>query len=179
MAWHTDSSFVEIPPAASILCALELPERGGNTSFLNMYEALHALPSRLRARIAGRRAKHDPTFTSAGERRWDIPEVADVSQGVGADHPLVRTHPDTGKRALFLGRRLNSYICGLPIHESETLLDELWEHAVKPEFIYEHVWSFGDVVMWDNRCVMHRRDHFESNVRRMMHRTQIVGTRPV
>ena len=178
VAWHTDSSFVEVPPAGSILRAIELPVTGGSTYFLDMYAVLDAMADGLRGRIEGRRAKHDPTYTSSGARRKDVPDVADVSQGLGPDHPIIRTHPDTGRQVLYLGRRLNSYVCGLSIEESEALLDGLWAHTLQPQFIYEHGWRSGDVIMWDNRCVMHRRDGFDSSARRMMHRTQIRGTRP-
>ena len=177
-AWHTDSGFVETPPSGSILYSLEVPPGAGNTTFLNMYAAYEALGDDLRARIEGRRAKHDPSYTSAGVRRADFHEVTDVSCSPGPLHPIVRTHPESGRKALYLGRRLNSYIKGFPVPESENLLDELWAHTVRPEFIWEHRWEVGDVLMWDNRCVMHRRDAFDNSMRRIMHRTQLKGDRP-
>lgn len=177
-AWHTDSAFVEIPPAASILYALEIPPEGGNTSFLNMYKAWETLPEDMREEIDDYTAKHDFTYTSAGERRKDYPEVTDPSQSPGPTHPLVRTHPETGRKCLYLGRRLNSYINGLSVLESEDLLDRLWLHAMQPRFRYEHVWRQGDVLMWDNRCAMHRREAFDDNARRVMHRAQLKGDRP-
>ena len=85
------------------------------------------------------------------------------------------THPDTGRKALYLGRRRNGYIVGLPLDESEALLDELWAHATKPEFAASHSWRLGDVVMWDNRCTMHRRDAFDPAARRILHRTQLLN----
>lgn len=177
-AWHTDSAFVEVPPAASILYALEIPPDGGNTSFLNMYKAWDTLPEELRAEIDGYTAKHDFTYTSAGERRKDYPEVTDPSQAPGPSHPLVRSHPETGRKCLYLGRRLNCYINELPLAESEALLDRLWQHATRAEFRYDHVWRLGDVLMWDNRCAMHRRDAFDDTARRVMHRAQLKGDRP-
>ena len=177
-AWHTDSAFFEEPPAASILYALEIPPTGGNTSFLNMYRALEALPPVLRQSIEGRAAKHDYTYTSTGDRRKDYEDVTDPSQAPGPTHPLVRIHSETKRPALYLGRRLNSYIMDLPVNDSEALLDELWAHVIQPEFIYEHVWQVGDVIMWDNRCAMHRREAFEDSSRRVMLRTQLKGDRP-
>ena len=90
----------------------------------------------------------------------------------------MRSHPESGRKALYLGRRLNGYIMGLPVDESEALLDQLWAHTMQPEFMYEHVWRVGDVVMWDNRCAMHRREAFDDSTRRVMLRTQLKGDRP-
>ncbi len=177
-AWHTDSAFFETPPAASLLYALEIPSDGGNTSFLNMYSAWETLDPALQRAVEGRSAKHDFTYTSAGHRRKDYPEVTDPSKAPGPTHPIVRTHPETGRKCLYLGRRLNSYITGLPLDESEELLDAIWEHATRPEFGYEHIWDVGDLVMWDNRCAMHRREAFDENARRVMHRSQLKGDRP-
>ena len=97
----------------------------------------------------------------------------------GARHPLVRTHPETGRKCLFLGRRINAYIVGLPVAESESLLDFLWEHTKQDRFTWKQEWRVGDLVWWDNRCAMHRRDAFDPAARRLMHRTQLKGTRPV
>jgi taurine dioxygenase len=91
-------------------------------------------------------------------------------------HPLVCTHPDTGRRMLYLGRRRNAYLAGLELADSEALLDELWDFVARPEFAWEHVWQLGDLVLWDNRCTMHRRDPFDASARRIMHRTQIKGS---
>ena len=177
-SWHTDSAFVEEPPAASILYAIEIPSKGGNTTLANMTKAWDSLDPVLRAAIRGKKAKHDYTYTSVGERRKDFPEVLDPREAPGPAHPIVRTHPDTGRESLYLGRRLNCYILGLSLNESEKLLDQLWKHAVKPEFTYEHVWQVGDVLMWDNRCTMHRREAFDKSERRIMHRAQVKGERP-
>ena len=177
-SWHTDSAFVEEPPAASVLYAIEIPSNGGNTSVANMTKAWDSLDPVLRAAIRGKKAKHDYTYTSVGERRKDFPEVLDPREAPGPTHPIVRTHPDTGRESLYLGRRLNCYILGLSLNESEKILDQLWKHAVKPEFTYEHVWQVGDVLMWDNRCTMHRREAFDKSERRIMHRAQVKGGRP-
>src|SRR5690606_15226040 len=101
--------------------------------------------------------KHDASHNSVGERRYGFENVTDPRETPGAVHPLVRTHPETGRKALFLGRRLFAYIPGLSLEESEALLDELWEHATDPQFSWYQRWKVGDLVMWDNRCVMHRR----------------------
>lgn len=177
-AWHTDSGFIEEPPKGSILYGIEVPAEGGNTSFLNMYTAYETLADDIKAQVQGRCAKHDPTYTSAGVRRADFDEVTDVSKSPGPLHPIVRTHPETRRPVLYLGRRLNAYIEGLPVPESEALLDEIWAHTMQPKFVYEHHWKAGDVLMWDNRCVMHRREAFDDSARRVMHRTQLKGDRP-
>lgn len=177
-AWHTDSGFVEEPPKGSILYSIEVPANAGNTSFLNMYAAYETLADEIKAKVQGRSAKHDPSYTSAGVRRADFDEVTDVSTSPGPLHPMVRTHPETGRKALYLGRRLNSYIEGLSVPESEELLDAIWAHTVQPKFVYEHHWKVGDVLMWDNRCAMHRREAFDDSTRRIMHRTQLKGDRP-
>lgn len=177
-AWHTDSGFVEAPPKGSVLYSIEVPQDAGNTSFLNMYAAYETLADDLKARIEGRRVKHDPSYTSAGVRRKDFDEITDVSKSPGPLHPIVRTHPESGRKALYLGRRLNSYIEGLTVPESEALLDAVWAHTQQPRFVWEHHWKVGDVLMWDNRCAMHRRDAFDDSARRIMHRTQLKGDRP-
>jgi len=177
--WHTDSSFVEIPPAGSFLRAIEVPPEGGATYFLNMYSAYETLPSELKTRIAGRTAIHAATHTSGGKAHRGFESVSDVSRVPGARQPLVRTHPETGRRALFLGRRINAYVEGLPVAESEELLDLLWAHATQERFTWRQDWRVGDLILWDNRCAMHRRDAFDPATRRLMHRTQTKGTRPV
>ena len=176
--WHTDMSYIAEPPMASALYSLEVPARGGDTGFCNMYLALETLPAALRRQIEGKLCRHDASRNSAGELRRGFVDAPDASQTVGAEHPIVRTHPATGRKALFLGRRRNAYIPGVPLAESEALLDALWAHATKPEFTWYQQWRVGDLILWDNRCVMHRRDAFDPAARRVMHRTQIKGDRP-
>jgi len=173
--WHTDMSYVEQPPKASALYALEIPPEGGNTSFVNMYAVYAALPDRLKRRIAGLRVKHDGTYNSGGYVRQGVIPSDDPRRAPGALHPLVYTHPETGRPALYLGRRRNAYIDGLDLAESEALLDELWAHVERPAFAWTHRWRAGDLVLWDNRCTMHRRDAFDPDARRILHRTQIKG----
>jgi len=176
--WHTDMSYVPEPPSASALYALEVPPSGGDTGFCNMYLAYESLPAELRRQVEGRLCRHDASRNSAGELRRGFVDAPDASQTVGAEHPIVRTHPVTGKKALFLGRRRNAYILGLKVADSEALLDRLWAHCTKPEFAWYQQWRRGDLILWDNRCVMHRRDAFDPATRRVMHRTQIKGDRP-
>lgn len=176
--WHTDMSYAPVPPMASALYALEVPPHGGDTGFCTMYAALDSLPPASRSRIEGLVCVHDGSLNSVGQLRVGFEEVTDPRETPGAAHPLVRTHPVTGRQCLFLGRRRNAYIQGLELAESEALLDTLWEHATRPEHIWAQQWRVGDLVLWDNRCVLHRRDEFDGTARRVMHRTQIAGDRP-
>jgi taurine dioxygenase len=176
--WHTDMSYNPEPPCASALYALEVPPSGGNTGFANMYLAYDTLSDALKQRIAGLICRHDASRNSAGELRRGFKEITDARETPGADHPIVRTHPVTGRKALFLGRRRNAYIQGLSLVDSERLLDELWAHATRDALTWYQTWRVGDLVLWDNRCAMHRRDAFDSNARRVMHRTQMKGDRP-
>ena len=171
--WHADMTYVDNPPMAAILHALEVPASGGDTYWANMYLAYETLPPELRQRIAGRSAVHDATYNSAGIRRKGYEDVADPRAAPGARHELVRTHPETGRKCLFLGRRRNSYVLGMELEESEALLDALWAHATQPQFTFRQQWRVGDVLVWDNRCTLHRRDAFDPAARRVMHRTQI------
>jgi len=178
-AWHTDMSYLQDPPKASILYALAVPSSGGNTYFSNMYRAYESLPDELKRRIEGLALKHDGTYNSGGYARQGIAAVDDPVTSPGAFHPLVCTHPETKRRLLYLGRRRNAYIAGLSLPDSESLLDQLWSHATREELAWHNEWRVGDLVLWDNRCTMHRRDPFDANSRRIMHRTQIKGeTRP-
>ncbi|MDH3701581.1 MAG: TauD/TfdA family dioxygenase [Alphaproteobacteria bacterium] len=176
--WHTDMSYKEIPPAASALYSREVPPEGGNTCVCNMYMAYDDLPPDLLSQIEGRKAVHDASRNSAGRLRPGFEDEQDPRKTPGPHHPLVRTHPETGRKALFLGRRPYSYIPGLPLEESEALLDRLWAHAAQEQYAWCHSWAVGDLLLWDNRCAMHRRDPFDMKQRRVMHRTQIAGVRP-
>jgi taurine dioxygenase len=120
-------------------------------------------------------------FSSDGKLRLGFtePKTSDVRELPGPLHPIARTHPDTGRKALYLGRRKNSYIDGLELDESEALLDMLWNHASQEQFSWTQDWQIGDLIMWDNRSCMHRRGAFDDNDRRLMHRTVIKGNRPV
>ena len=177
--WHTDMSYLQDPPKASILYALEVPPSGGNTYFNSMYRAYEFLPETVQKRIAGKKLKHDATYNSGGYVRQGVTAVDDPVTSPGIYHPLVCTHPETKRPVLYLGRRRNAYIEGLSLAESESLLDELWNYANREELEWHNEWRVGDLVLWDNRCTMHRRDPFDASSRRVMHRTQIKGeTRP-
>ena len=171
--WHTDMSYLPDPPKASVLYAIEVPEHGGDTSFCSMSAAWAHLPERLRQRVRGLRVKHDGTFNSGGYVRQGVTPTGDPRTSPGTVHPLVHVHPETGRTGLYLGRRRNAYIEGLSLDESEALLDEIWVEATRASLTWTHQWRVGDLVVWDNRCTMHRRDAFDPATRRVMHRTQI------
>ena len=173
--WHTDMSYLPDPPKASALYALEVPERGGDTSFCTMYGAWDALPQHVRADALTLRVKHDGTYNSGGYVRAGVTPTDDPRTAPGTLHPLVCVHPETGRRHLYLGRRRNAWLEGLPIDDSNALLDRIWEAATPDALSWRHHWRVGDLVLWDNRCVMHRRDAFDPGSRRIMHRTQIKG----
>jgi taurine dioxygenase len=177
--WHADMTYVDVPPKAAILHALEVPPGGGNTYFADMFAAYETLPDQLKKAAEGKIAVHDASRNSAGMLRKGYREVTDVRETVGARHPLVRTDPATGRKALFLGRRPNSYVVGSSIADSEALLDALWAHATQRRFAMCHEWRVGDVLMWNNLSVLHRRDPFDPKTRRVMHRTQIKGTQRI
>jgi len=179
--WHADMTYVDVPPKAAMLHALEVPppEAGGNTYFAYMFAAYETLPADLKKAVEGRIAVHDASRNSAGMLRKGYKEVTDVTQTVGARHPLVRTDAKTGRKALFLGRRPSAYVIGLSVAESDALLDALWAHATQPRFSMCHEWKVGDLLMWNNLSVLHRRDPFDPKTRRVMHRSQIKGSERV
>lgn len=176
-AWHTDMSYAEEPPDASMLYALEVPAEGGDTWFCSMKAALQRMPRALVERIRPLDIKHDGTYDSGGYLRKGMAASRDPRTSVGTPHPMVIEHPVSGEQALYLGRRLNAYVMGLGLDESERLLDEMWAYAGAS--VYRHRWAVGDLVLWDNRTTMHRRDAFDPASRRVMHRTQIKGSHPL
>lgn len=171
--WHSDTCYREKPPSAGILYCHKVPDWGGNTGFSNQYLALETLDPRMRARIDDLFVKSDITYTPGGQLRAGYEPTDDIRKSPGAIHPIIRTHPETGRNALYLGRRRNAYIIGLELEESESLLDDLWAHATQDSLCWHHEWQVGDIVIWDNRCVMHRRDNFDPDTHRVMHRTQV------
>lgn len=180
--WHTDMCFIDTPPMGALLRALEVPPAGGETSFMDMHGAYDLLPDALRREIDGRSIKHDAVYASAGRQRpgTTAPASADVRDIAGAIHPIVTTHPETGRRSLYLGKRFNAYVMGLTVADSEALLDRLWTHVLSlpARHVWTQHWRIGDMLMWDNRCTMHRRESFDAQARRLLHRTVIKGTRP-
>ncbi|MFZ9196434.1 MAG: TauD/TfdA dioxygenase family protein [Burkholderiales bacterium] len=177
--WHSDSCFNDIPPSFSILHSLEIPPAGGDTGFSNMYAALETLPPELLRAVRGKTIKHDLRYTSGGQLRPGYTGQEDIRTTPGPRHPVIRRHPDTGCDALYLGRRPYAVITEVSAGESEALLDALWAHAAGPTLSWHHQWRVGDILIWDNRCVMHRRDAFDPASRRIMHRTQCMGTLPI
>jgi len=173
--WHTDMSYIEVPPTFSLLHAREIPDEGGDTGFCSQVMAAAALPAPLRERVADLRIKHDSTYGSSGILRPGMTPPASPIEAIGHPHPILRKVPSTGEEALFLGRRTNAYVMGLPLEESEALLDELWSHATRPEFRYRHHWKVGEVVAWDNRMMLHMRHPMDDSKARLMWRTQTKG----
>lgn len=176
--WHTDKSYHEIPSLSTILHAIQVPPEGGGTQFANMQLAYEALPEETKDRIAGYRAVHsweasrNNTFNrpATDEQKKERPAVV---------HPMVRTHPDTGRKTLYIGTH-TSHIEGLPVGEGRALLYQLLDFATHPRFQYTHYWKKGQVVMWDNRCLLHRATaDFEMDKHpRLLHRTVVRGTKP-
>ncbi|MBM3341722.1 MAG: TauD/TfdA family dioxygenase [Betaproteobacteria bacterium] len=179
VVWHSDNSYVEVPPAGSMLHALVVPTNGGgDTSFNNQYLAYEELPDDLKKAIEGKSQVHDSSRNSAGVLRPGVKPPTTPEEVQGPTHPLVRLHPVTGKKALYLGRRRvwpSNYIIGMSNADSEALLDKLWAHATQEKYAWMHKWTEGDTVLWDNRCCMHYRTEIDTAQRRIMHRTTIKG----
>lgn len=177
--WHTDDSFFEVPAKATLLHSIEIPSRGGATWFCNMHSVYDALPESTKKRIDGKRAIHGYDTPRAVNRPaprtpQEIAETPDV------EHPLVRTHPVTGRKGLYLNPNRLDRIVGLPREESDALLDELTEEARKSKHHHGHIWSVGDVVVWDNRATMHRVvNDYPLDEPRIMQRVLLKGERPV
>jgi len=173
--WHSDMTYERTPPPASVLLSVEIPRQGGDTQFCCQHAALEAMPETLRGRLADVRIKHDASHTSVGEVRRGFDEETDPSKVPGATHPAVRRHEESGRDALYLGRREFAYVEGLALEDSEHLLDELWSHASRPQHVWTQKWKVGDVIVWDNRRVLHRRDGFPNHMRRMLRRCQVLA----
>lgn len=176
--WHTDKSYHAVPSLMTLLHAKELPPQGGDTQFANMAMAYDALSETMKQRIAGLRVVHS---WAASRRRAGAPPPSEIEmrERPPVDHPLVRTHPETGAKTLYIGNHA-SHIPGMPEDESEALLFELLEHATAPQFVYTHHWHSGDLVMWDNRVLLHRAlaNYEMATHRRVLHRTVVTGTAP-
>ena len=180
LVWHQDMSYNELPPKASLLYGVETPAVGGETFFYNLYRAYETLPAPLKGRIEGLSCKHDATRNSSGQLRRGFEESYSNRDRPGAIHPLAVRHPESGRTSLYLGRRPNAWIVGLSDAESDALLDALWAHVIDGPFSWAQEWRQGDLVIWDNRCTLHRRNTLDPGLRRRMHRTQVRDTaRPV
>lgn len=178
LAWHADFTFSERPTAARMLLAVEIPPSKGHTYFINCYAAYDTLSDEMKRRISGKTIKQSDIVDTALKLRPGASLDADIRTFPGPSHPIISTHPETGRNMLFLGRRHGSYVNGLSLEDSEALLDQLWAHATQPRFIYEHSWQVGDVVVWDNRATLHKRDAFDSNARRVLYAAQVEGHKP-
>ena len=170
--WHTDKSWHAVPPLLTMLRAVELPPTGGDTEFANTVMGYAALPEETKRRIAGLRVVFR-WGASGGKAMMSMRDAPPV------DHPLVRTHPETGRKALYLGNHA-SHIRGMPEAEGAALLAELLDYATQRQFVYAHRWCRGDLVMWDNRCLLHRAvaNYDMGKYRRVMHRSVVRGTVP-
>lgn len=180
--WHSDLSYKELPSLGSMLYAQELPAEGGDTLFADMHKAYDSLPAELRLAIEGQKASHSYTARYSEtkfEGNWRptlTPEQ--LAQVKIVDHPIVRTHPETGRKALFVSEGFTTQIVGLPEDESQQILAELYAHSVRPEHIYRHAWQDGDMVFWDNRSLIHLAAGCPAHLRRKLFRTTIQGDAP-
>ena len=174
MYFHSDQCYVERPAMATMLYAMEIPSRGGNTLFANMYRAYETLTDEVKAKLAGKKAwnvyDYQGNPTRRGMAAADAPRCA---------HPLFRTHPATGRKALYANRLMTVAIEGMAPAESDRLLELLFDHAERPEFVYQHAWRPGDLILWDNRCTLHARTDFDASERRKLRRVALLGEVPV
>ena len=175
MEFHTDQCYLEKPAQATCLYAIEIPSEGGDTLFLNLYKAYETLAPAMRARLAGLKAENVYLYgtTSRDEVKPDFSVHRHFA------HPVVRTHPATGRKALYVNRLMTWNIVGMADDESRKLLTELFDHLEQDRFIYAHKWRPGDIVLWDNRCVLHARTDFSDKERRLLRRVAIEGEMPV
>lgn len=180
--WHSDLSYKELPSLGSMLYAQELPSEGGDTLFADMHLAWETLPQHLREAVEGRKAVHSYTaryaegHNAASWRPTLTPEQ--LAQVVEVSHPIVRTHPENGRKALFVSEGFTTRIIGLPEDESRQILNEIYAHSVRPEFVYRHKWQPNDMVFWDNRSLIHLAAGCPPELRRRLHRTTIQGSAP-
>jgi taurine dioxygenase len=180
--WHSDLSYKAVPSLGSMLHAQELPAEGGDTLFANQHTAYNALPAHLKRAVEGATAEHSylAKYAELQKRNPWRPNLtqAQIDEVVPAVHPIVRTHPETGRRALFVSEHFTTRIIGLPDSESRELLAALFEHSTRPEHIYRHQWQPQDMVFWDNRSVMHLAAGCPEDQRRKLYRTTIEGDVP-
>jgi len=180
--WHSDLSYKEVPSLGSMLYAQELPEEGGDTLFADQQRAYETLPEALRRAIEGKRAVHsytarydDEVFEGIRRPQLSAEQLAEVRT---VEHPVVRTHPETGRKGLFVNENFTTRIVGVPEEESRQILAELFAHSARPEFVYRHQWQPNDLLFWDNRSLIHLATGCPNHLRRRMHRTTIQGDAP-
>jgi taurine dioxygenase len=177
--WHSDDTFMAEPCSLTCLYGIETPQSGGDTEFANMYEAYQALPEAERRRLDGLRVVHmmKPTSRTVGRTRTIAPEI--LAARLPVVHPLVRTHPETGRKALYISRNRMDHIVDMDLEAGHRLIDELVEHATQPRFCYRHKWRQGDIVIWDDRCTMHKANgDYPEGARRFMNRIIVAGDAP-
>lgn len=180
--WHSDLSYKPVPSLGSMLHAQELPAEGGDTLFANQHLAWDALPGYLRRAIDGRSAEHSylAKYAELQKRSPWRPDLtrAQLDEVKPVTHPIVRTHPESGRRALFVSEHFTTRVIGLPDSDSRALLDELFAFSTRPDFIYRHQWQARDMVFWDNRSVLHQAAGCPEDQRRLLYRTTIEGNPP-
>ena len=175
MQFHSDQCYYELPGMATLLYSIEVPPSGGDTLFSSATEVYDSLPADVKKRLEGLMALN--VYDYGGNPTARAKEIApDAPKFV---HPVVRTHEETGRKGLYVNRLMTDHIVGMDRKESDDLLGYLFDQAEKPEFVYDHKWSVGELVMWDNRCTLHARTDFNPNTRRMMRRISVKGLRPV
>jgi taurine dioxygenase len=168
--FHIDSGYTPRPYKYTFLHALELPSTGGNTMFSNMYKAYEAVPAELKAKLKGKKALHIHEY-----KRSEKADLSDISQIPHYFHPVFITHPDTGRKTLFVDRLMTARIEGVSAQESDAILEQLYDLGERREFIFEHEWRLGDFLMWDNRCTIHARTDFPKEERRLLRRCTVEG----
>jgi taurine dioxygenase len=174
MQFHSDQSYVERPATGSMLYAIEIPSVGGNTLYANALAAYDALPADLRQRLEGKQAMHSYDINNSSYFR-----PANFGAGGRSHaHPVFRTHPPTGRKAIYVNRLLTQYIDGMDRAESDAILDALFTHQEQPRFVYEHIWRPGDLILWDNRSCLHARTDFDASQRRLLRRLTLLGEKP-
>ena len=177
--WHSDDSYKAVPCSLTMLYGLEVPETGGDTQFTNMYSAYDDLSPEMKQRIAGLEVVHQYDSPRKGTRAVTL-RPDEAAQLPDVVHPLVRRHPETHRQALYMNPNRMSHVVGLESAGSDALLDELIRHAIEPRYQYRHKWRRGDIVIWDNRCTMHKANaDYPAGARRLMHRIIVEGTVPV
>jgi alpha-ketoglutarate-dependent taurine dioxygenase len=174
MFFHSDTCYVERPAMASMLYAIEIPRTGGNTRYANGFKAYDALDPSLKEKLTGKLALNVYDYSGNPTHRANAlpPDAKQYA------HPVFRTHPAAGKKALYVNRLMTWTILGVPEDESRDILELLFEHQEKPEFVYEHAWTPGDLIVWDNRSCLHARTDFDPNERRRLRRVTVLGERP-
>ncbi len=180
--WHSDLSYKEIPSLGSMLYAKILPEIGGDTKFANMHRAWETLPAELRQAVEGKRAVHSYTATYSkpkfGSQWRPVLTEKQLSEVKAVSHPIVRTHPETGKKALFVSEGFTTHIEGLAEQESREILQALYDHSIREEHVYTHRWQPGDLLFWDNRSLIHLATGCPAECPRQLYRTTIEGDAP-